>query len=126
MSEELPPDLPKDDSSLDPIIKTFDDKQRSTFKLDPTPEEMLKWTLEWRAKIEKEIAEYQAMRDNVYEEYVSIKKRMDSWLSKRTKKIKRFDTAIAGRKKVLINIDRSLREKKINTPPSDQHLTPTI
>lgn len=59
---------------------------------------------QWKLKVEDEINGYSVEREKIMDEYKRIKARMDKILGTRLKKIKKYDSVINGRKKVLADI----------------------
>lgn len=80
----------------------------SKVHLQPSEEQNRQWTIEWKAKVQNEIDGYVAAREEIYKVYKTQKDMYDKWLSIKMKKMKKYDTVINQRKKVLIDINREI------------------
>jgi hypothetical protein len=76
------------------------------------PEKLLELMEIWKAKINEEIAEYQTKKDGIYATYKRQKDLYDKWLAGPIGKMKKLDKTMAGRKKVLIDIDKEIAKIK--------------
>lgn len=93
---------------------------------DVSPEKLLECLTIWKVKVEKEIADYDARRGEVYTIYKRQKDLYDKWLTTPMKKIKKFDSLINGRKKVLLDVEKEINKLSATliAPPATGSNTP--
>lgn len=108
MSEEVKQDLP-------PVVSTILANPND----EVPPEKLLELMEIWKGKVQEEISDYEGKKGEIYVIYKRQKEMYDKWLSGPMGKMKKFDKLIAGRKKVLIDIDKEINKIKGNqTPPA--------
>ena len=107
MSEEVKQDLP-------PVVSTILANPND----DVPPEKLLELMEIWKGKVQEEISDYEGKKGEVYVIYKRQKDMYDKWLSGPMGKMKKFDKLIAGRKKVLIDIDKEINKIKGNQTPT--------
>lgn len=84
-----------------------------------SPEKLLGFMEMWKLKVEKEIQEYEDEKQKIYAVYKKQKDMYDGWLSVRLKKMKKYDVALNGRKKVLIDVNKEIA--KLKSTPEDNN-----
>lgn len=70
---------------------------------------------QWKDKVQKEIDDYTVEKNKVMDLYKKQKEKFDRILAVKLKKMRKFDTIINGRKKVLADITKEIN---ILIPPS--------
>lgn len=94
----------------------------TSVRIDPNEEitEAKKLILltQWKEKVEAEIAGYTEVKDKIYSAYKEQKERYDKTLGVKMKKIKKFDSIITGRKKVLMDIIKEIELAKNPAQPN--------
>ena len=63
---------------------------------------------QWKEKVEKEIADYNAEREKVMAAYKGQKEKFDRILGVKVKKMKKYDVVMNARKKVLADIIKEI------------------
>ena len=87
--------------------------------MDKVPPEKLLELLEiWKVKVESEIAEFEAKKAGVYATYKRQKDLYDKWLSGPMGKMKKLDKLAAGRKKVLIDVNKEINKLRESLIPT--------
>lgn len=83
------------------------------------PDKLLELMYIWKKNVEDAIAVHQAKKDAEYAVYKRQKDLYDSWLSTRSKSMKKIDILINNRKKVLIDVNKEIAKmvEAINNPP---------
>jgi hypothetical protein len=91
-----------------------------------SPEKLLECLVIWKKKVETEISDYDERRGKIYDVYKRQKDLYDKWLTTPMKKIKKFDSLISSRKKVLIEVEKEINKltTTLSTPPPPIELTP--
>jgi len=89
---------------------------------EPTLEQKKQWLIEWKVKVQDEMAGYNEERDKLFAVYKNQKELYDGWLSSKMKRIKKYDNVLNGRKKVLIDIEKELANLEKSTAEKDQQV----
>jgi DNA-directed RNA polymerase specialized sigma54-like protein len=82
------------------------------------PAELIVMLEEWKAKINDEISDYDTKKAGIFTIYKRQKELYDKWLSGPMGKMKKLDKLIAGRKKVLLDVDKEINKIKENQIPT--------
>lgn len=81
-------------------------------KIDPneeiTDDKKLYLLNEWRKKVEQELDDYNAEKDKIYKAYKKQKDRFDKILGVKLKKMKKYDTVMVARRKVLNEVIKEI------------------
>ena len=89
---------------------------KSTILADPNdrvpPEQLLQLLAEWKAKVESDVAELEAKKAKVHAVYKRQKEMYDKWLAGPLGKMKKFDKIINERKKVILDVEREIKQRK--------------
>lgn len=87
-----------------------------------TLEQKIQLLYSWKEKVDKEVADYTSERDGLMAIYRTHKARYDHALNKRMEKIKKIDGLLNGRKKVLMEVVKEIKqaESVLGTPPTEQ------
>jgi hypothetical protein len=81
--------------------------------LEDIPPEKLLGLLEiWKQQVEAEIADHDGKKQKIYVVYKRQKDMYDRWLSGPMNKMKKLDGLINGRKKVLMDVSREIKQIK--------------
>lgn len=84
----------------------------TSVRIDPNEEitnhKKLILLTQWKEKVDGEISAYTAERDKIMAAYKIQKERFDKILSKKMKKMKKLDSLLNGRKKVLLDINKEI------------------
>jgi|APGre2960657444_1045066.scaffolds.fasta_scaffold197696_2 hypothetical protein len=86
---------------------------------EPTIEQKKQWLIEWKVKVQAEMAGYNEERDKLFAVYKQQKEMYDGWLGSKMKRIKKYDNVLNGRKKVLIDIEKELGNLEKSTSVQD-------
>ena len=110
-----------DSGSLPPVVSTI-----LANPYDKVPPEKLLELLEiWKTQVEGEIAGHEKRKDDVYVVYKRQKDLYDKWLSGPLGRMKKIDKTIAGRKKVLIDVNKEINKLKESLTPTESRLIQT-
>ncbi len=84
----------------------------TTVRIDPaeeiTPAKKVILLNQWKEKVEKEIADYNAEREKIMVVYKKQKEKFDRLLGVKIKKMKKYDAVMSARKKVLTDIIKEI------------------
>lgn len=88
-------------------------------RIDPneeiTEEKKLILLNQWKKKVEKELEDYGAEKDKIFQLYKKQKEKYDKILSVKIKKMKKYDTVMNSRRKVLNDIVKEIQNLKSPT-----------
>jgi len=84
----------------------------TSVRIDPneeiTNQKKIILLMQWKEKVDGEISAYTGERDKIMVAYKTQKERFDKILGKKMKKIKKLDSLLNGRKKVLLDINKEI------------------